>query len=187
MTPGRRLQIDCFTKSCCSNRYCCSHRVFMQADVAAQRPPFRQLTNNAGLSPPIRQQPTGTSEALQPTHTSQPLSRERVTPTPTPSPVLSSSTDMPYSPSMRSANTDLSAWLSTPCCQRLGPQPLGTAVCSCGSCSTAPQHLVLNCSVPFMMPCARANATTVTTAYQTLKCDSRPPIASACWHSICTT
>ncbi|KAL0046695.1 hypothetical protein WJX82_007480 [Trebouxia sp. C0006] len=72
-----------------------------QAHQVSQRQPFRQLTNHiAGVSPPIRQQPAvGVSEALQTKYKSQTVSVDRITPTP--SPVLSSSTDMPYSPSMR--------------------------------------------------------------------------------------
>ncbi|KAL0037928.1 hypothetical protein WJX79_005866 [Trebouxia sp. C0005] len=72
-----------------------------QVHQASQRQPFRQMTNHiAGASPPIKQQPTvEVSEALQTRYKSQTLSMDRITPTP--SPVLSSSTDMPYSPSMR--------------------------------------------------------------------------------------
>ncbi|KAA6423872.1 MAG: hypothetical protein FRX49_06442 [Trebouxia sp. A1-2] len=73
----------------------------LRVHQASQRQPFRQMTNHiAGASPPIKQQPTvEVSEALQTRYKSQTLSMDRITPTP--SPVLSSSTDMPYSPSMR--------------------------------------------------------------------------------------
>ena len=54
-----------------------------------------------GASPPSRpQQAVNPSEGLQTGRKAPSLSLERITPTP--SPVLSSSTDMPYSPSMRS-------------------------------------------------------------------------------------
>ncbi|DBA80691.1 TPA: hypothetical protein ACH3X1_007932 [Trebouxia sp. C0004] len=72
-----------------------------QAHQASQRQPFRQVTNHtAGASPPIRQQPAvGVSKALQTRYMLQTVSVDRIMPTP--SPILSSSTDMPYSPSMR--------------------------------------------------------------------------------------
>ncbi len=71
-----------------------------QAHQASHRQPFSQLTNMAGeASPPVRQQPVGIAEGVRARHNSQTLSMDRITPTP--SPVLSSSTDMPYSPFMR--------------------------------------------------------------------------------------
>lgn len=73
-----------------------------QAQAAFQRQPFRHVTNQPmGVSPASRQQQAmHPSEGLQTGHKLQSMSLERITPTP--SPVLSSSTDMPYSPSMRS-------------------------------------------------------------------------------------
>jgi len=81
--------------------------VWSQAHQASQRQPFRQVTNHiAGASPPIRQQPAvGVSQALQTRYKSQTVSVDRMIPTP--SPILSSSTDMPYSPSMRSVTIEL--------------------------------------------------------------------------------
>ena len=75
--------------------------VVWQDQALSKRQPLKHVTNlPMGVSPPSRQQQAlGASAAFQAGH-QQSLSMERITPTP--SPVVSSSTDMPYSPSMRS-------------------------------------------------------------------------------------